>query len=187
MATTLVTAPTEYPVTLSDVKTHLKIEANDFDGELSGLIDDATKFVEDMTGRALITQTWKFYLDDFKSLIKVPKPPLSSVTSITYTDSSGSSQTLASSNYTVDAKSQPGRIHQKPSGSFPGTYGDVNDVTITFVCGYGNKTAVPEGLKRAIYLYIERMFDNPSGPYGVALDNALEMAIARYKVDYLAL
>ena len=187
MATILDTAPTEYPVTLNEAKSHLRVDGNDSDGDITALIDQATKYVESVTGRALVTQTWKVVLDSLPTELKLPKPPLQSVSSISYQDANNATQTLGASNYTVDTNSQPGRVVQSYSGTYPNTYPDLNAVTITFVCGYGARTAVPETYKQAIKLYIEKMYDMPSGPYGQALDDTLTALVINNRIENVSL
>ncbi|MGW8180403.1 MAG: head-tail connector protein [bacterium] len=159
MARTLVTAPTEHPLSLSDLKEHLRVDGSDSDSELVSLLDEATNYVESMTGRRMITQTWKLVMDGFKDSVVLPYPPLQSVSSITYQDASDATQTLASTNYTVDTDSEPARVAQSATGTYPSTYDDLNAVTITFVCGYGGREDVPEELKRAIKLYAQWAYD----------------------------
>ena len=106
-----------------------------------------------VTGRALITQTWDLVLDGFpvESFIEVPKPPLSSVTHIKYYDTAGDLQTWAVANYDVQAPSglrcARGRIALSHGIAWPSTYGEIGDVQIRFVCGYGAAGDVPKLLK----------------------------------------
>lgn len=158
-ALNLVTGPTEYPITLEEVKEHLRVDTNDFDAEIQSLIDEGTKYIEDSTGHKLITQTWTYKLDQFSDVIKIPFYPLSSVSSITYLDDNNASQTLSTGYYVVDSSSKPGRITQAYNQSYPTTYPTTNAVTITFVCGFGDALDTPERFKRAIKLYIQYMFD----------------------------
>ena len=181
--------PTIEPVTLTEIKNHLRIYDNtDSDTELTTLIKDGREYVESTTGRALITQTFELKLDGFEVCTKIPRPPLQSITSIQYQDGNNVTQTLAASNYTVDADSEPGRLVQSSSGTYPSTYDDLDAVTITFVAGYGSTAAdVPEIFKRAIKLYVEKMFDMPVSAYADSLDNALESLLLHKKIDWMAL
>ena len=54
-------------------------------------------------GRALLTQTWDMYLDEFPCAgeIIIPLSPLQSVTSVSYVDQHGATQTWASANYRI--------------------------------------------------------------------------------------
>lgn len=182
MALTLVTAPTRFPVTLDEVKDQLRISHTDSDSELTSLIVQATNYVEEQTGRRLITQTWKLTLDHFENETRLPYPPLSSISSITYQDQDNATQTLASSEYTVDTLSEPGRLVQAEAGTYPTTYNDLNSVTINFVCGYGDRTDVPEQLKQAIKLYIQWIYDMDESAKDV-----MEHLINANRVDWFSL
>lgn len=161
MALTLVTAPVGEPFTLTDAKDHLRITIDTEDSLINALIVSAREFAEGNTRRALITQTWDLTLDAFPDAIEVPLPPLQSVTSVTYIDTAGTTQTLvANTDYTVDTKSEPGRIVPAYGKSWPSTRDIVNAVTVRFVAGYGNATAVPKSIKQAMLMHIEHMFDN---------------------------
>ena len=162
MALTLVTAAAGEPLTLDDVKGHLKITSTDQDGEIVGWITAAREWAETRTGRALITQTWDLKLDGFPvdgGPITVPKPPLISVTSITYVDTNGVTQTWSSALYTVDAPTGPqarsGQIWPAYNESYPGTRAQVNAVTVRFVCGYGAVAdLVPASIRSAMKILI---------------------------------
>jgi uncharacterized phiE125 gp8 family phage protein len=142
------------------VKTHLRVTTDLEDTLLSTLITAARRGVEAHTERALVSQTWTLKLDAFPDVICVPMPPLSSVSSITYIDTAGDSQTLASSVYTTDTDSEPGRIFLAEDQSWPTTNARRQAVTVTFVAGYGAATAVPEDIKAAILLTVGHLYAN---------------------------
>ena len=189
MATTRTVDPAIEPVTLAEVKEHLRIYDNtDSDVQITALIKQGREYVERVTGRALITQTWEMKLDGFKTSLKIPHPPLQSITDVKYQDASDAEQTLAASNYTVDTDSEPARFVQSATGTFPSTYDDLNAVTITYVAGYGaTRDTVPEMFKQAIKLYVEKLYDMPVSSYAEALDSAMDALLINYKVDWLSL
>lgn len=158
--TVVSTHPSDEPVTLEDVKDALRISGSDHDSALENLIQQARKYVEFHTGRALVTQTRKLYLDSWDTEISLPFPPLQSVSSIKYRDTSNVEQTLAASNYTVDSYQEPAVITQSYGGSYPALYPDKNAITVTYTCGYGAADDVPERMKEAIKLYIQWIFDH---------------------------
>src|SRR5579884_111597 len=53
----VITPPTSEPITLSEVHSYLRIDYTDEDDTLLGLMQDARKFIEDVTDRALAAQT----------------------------------------------------------------------------------------------------------------------------------
>lgn len=144
------------------------------------------------TGRAFITQTWDLHLDDWwAGTLELPKAPLQSVTSISYVDSSGVTQTFASSNYVVDAPSgdfaEKGRIGLADGASFPLLDPVINSVTIRFVAGYGDtRNDVPEGIRTGTLMYVADMYENRqsvvTGSTVAASPQTAESVLTPYKV-----
>lgn len=63
--TQLLQAAGKEPVTLADAKAHMRVEISDDDALITGLVVAARERVELLTGRKLITQKWRLYLDRF--------------------------------------------------------------------------------------------------------------------------
>jgi uncharacterized phiE125 gp8 family phage protein len=160
MSTAIITAPGTEPITLDEAKAHLRVDLEAEDTLIEALITAAREQAEAYLKRALVTQTWELYLDEFPEQIDVPFPPLQSVTSIVYVDDDGVDQTLDTSTYTVDAKAQPGRIVPAYDESWPSTRAVPNAVTVQFVAGYGAASAVPLSIKQAMLLMIGDMYEN---------------------------
>lgn len=154
----LVTAPPVEPITLTEAKLHLKVDLTDDDDLITSLIQSARENVELVTGRALVTQTWEMTMDQFpyprsymtgtrpvggiqpQQIIRLPKPPLQSVTSITYIDSSGNTQTLATNQYVVDVTSLPGSILPAYGVAWPYAQRIPKSVTVRFVAGFADSS-----------------------------------------------
>ena len=130
------------------------------DPMITSLIKSARVRAESMTRRALITQTLDLKLDFFQNEIHVPRPTLQSVTSITYVDTDGATQTLSAADYLVDAISEPARITPAYGVTWPSTRSQTNAVTVRFVAGYGAAAAVPDGIKLWMKVRIKHFFDN---------------------------
>lgn len=183
-----------------DMKNFLKVDVSDDDTLIDDLIGAAAAHMDGrdgVLGRALLTQTWTLALDDFPcetwddpyAGIRVPLPPLQSVSSITYLDGQGVEQTLATSVYAVDTASQPGIISLKSGQSWPGVQDVRNAVTITFVAGYGDTaSALPRPLRLAAQQLVATWYDNrPSvviGTISSVLPHAFPRLIAPYVVHY---
>ena len=151
-------------VSVELARDHIKNVHGSEVSHLSLCIDAATNHVEDICNRALITQTYQWTMDTFPDLpISVPRSPLQSITSIVYVDTNGSNQTWASSNYSVDTVSHPGRIGPSTSITYPSDIETdiISNTTITFVAGYGdNANSVPAEYKQAILLMTATLFRN---------------------------
>lgn len=181
----LVTGPTEEPISLEEAKAHLRVDGNDEDTLIQSLIVAAREHVETITRRALLTQTWDLFFDYWpgpgwrwvpphpyetlvyrpavpgwgSTLVVLPLPPLQSVTEVCYTPAGGEEQTLASTEYVVDTVSEPGRI--VVTGDLPGDeLAPVNGVRIRFVAGWPAAEAVPQTIRQAMHLLVGDFYEN---------------------------
>lgn len=131
------------------------------DAQLAALVTAAREMAEAITRRALLTQTWDLFLDEFPAAeIEVPLPRLQSVTSITYTDAAGVSQTLAAGAYQVDTASEPARLLPAYGTSWPCTRAVPNAVAVRYVAGYGDTPAdVPQPIRQAVLLLVSGLYE----------------------------
>ena len=165
MALKLVTGPVVEPVSLGNMKEHLRIV--DFiidDDYISLLIKAARESAETFQSRSFITQTWDLFLDEFPErdpIIRVPKPPLQSVTTVKYTDALGVVQELvAVTDYQVDTKSEPGRISPAFGMVWPVTRAVLNAVEIRFLSGGIAAADVLEKIKMAIKQIVAHWYEH---------------------------
>jgi len=163
MSLTLITAPAALPVSLTELKAHCRIDSSDFDTYLTQLLNAATRHVEEICWRALITQTWKITLNRFPSgdaPIVLPRGSLASVSSVTYLDSDGDTITLDSADYVVSTKNEPGLIVPSYGTLWPACRDFVDSVQVQFVCGFGATSAsVPNDLRTAVMLLAGWMYE----------------------------
>jgi uncharacterized phiE125 gp8 family phage protein len=160
MALRLVTAPTSEPVTLTELKALLRVDTSDEDTLLATLLTAARQYAEEFQNRACVPQTWDLSLDCFPALIRLPRAPLASVTSITYLDGDGASQTLAANQYRVDTATEPGRVTPAYGVSWPATQTITNAVVVRFVAGWASAALVPAPIKHAIALLVSHWFEH---------------------------
>lgn len=158
---TLVSAPAVEPIALYEARNFCKVDTDEDDDLIDMLITAARTSAEGIMNRALITQTWDYSIDAFPGWEQyLPNPALQSITSIKYVDSNGVLQTLAADQYLVDTKSEPARITPAFGLVWPVTRAQTNAVTIRFICGYGNASNVPSGIKNWILMRIRTLYDN---------------------------
>ena len=176
--------PTFEPLTIAEAKKHLELAEDDasHDGHLRQLIALAREVVEHDTGIVCATGTYTLVLDDFPPAdeIMLPVRPVSSVTSITYLDSAGSTQTMSSADYVLDNNHAIPRVRLAYLDSWPGSRGTPNAVTITFVAGYATQAAVSQTIKQACLLTMARAFQDREGFERTSSDRAYEMLTARH-------
>jgi uncharacterized phiE125 gp8 family phage protein len=161
MALKIDTAPSVFPVSLTEVKEHMRITATNENDFISNLIKAATYWAESYTGMKFVDQYWIYYIDKFPSgdIIEIPFPPLLAVSYVKYYDSDDALQTLvANTNYRVDIQSIPGRI--EGINAWPGTKDKVNAVEIKFQCGYSDVSDIEEDIKAAIKTRVSDLYEN---------------------------
>jgi uncharacterized phiE125 gp8 family phage protein len=86
--------------------------------------------------------------------------PVASVVSIVYVDTTGFTQTLDPAAYKLDNVSEPCRIVPAYGTTWPDTRNEINAITVTYNCGYGAASSVPEGIKSWMKLRIGALYEN---------------------------
>lgn len=173
MRLNLHTAPAAEPIAAADLEIHSRLGTGNVTalGETSAValfISAVRQRCEAITRRQLITAIWDLVLDGFpvgREPIELPMPPLQSVTSITYTDPSGATQTLDPSLYRVviesGPKCQPGFVLPVYGQTWPTALNDLAVVTIRFSAGYGATGAsVPEGIRNWMLINVANLWEN---------------------------
>lgn len=164
---TKLSEPLVPPISLSEVKNHLRLDTSEEDLVVQGLIDSATVFCEDFQRRCFINRTMSLWLQELPMCeqIEIPRPPLVSVEAliIHYTD--GTTQTIDSSLYEVHTENEPGTIIMSSNASITipsdKTILQVNPYEIQFTCGYGTSSKdIPANVKQAMLLLIGHWFNN---------------------------
>lgn len=164
MALRLVTPPAITPVELATAKLHLRVDINDDDEYIAACIDAAREHIETTElSSALISQTWELVSDSVPgSTIVFPRPPLQSVTSVTFTDVDGNETVVDDGDYLVDTDSWPGRLVLKADKAWPSVIlPAIGGVVIRFVAGYGDAPAdVPMPIRQALLLLTGDFYEN---------------------------
>lgn len=160
MALKLITAPSEEPITLTQAKAHCRVDGSDEDALFTGvIIPAARRAAEHRTGHAIVTQTWELALDAFPAAeIKIPQPPVQSITSIKYLDAAGVEQTLSAADYALDNYGMYHWVIPAQDVTWPDTLDAANAVKIRFVTGFGLAAAVPEDIKAWLLLSIGTLY-----------------------------
>jgi uncharacterized phiE125 gp8 family phage protein len=177
----LLTLPAETPLSLAEAKAHLRVDHADEDGLITALIEAATRHLDGRDGilnRALVTQDWEYRIAAFPACgaIKLPFPPLQSVTAVSYVDAAGAVQTLPSSDYVVDTATYEGQIRRAFGIAWPATRCEEHAVRVTFKAGYGTASAVPAPIKQAMKFMIGHFYENREA-VGEAAFAELPMAV----------
>jgi uncharacterized phiE125 gp8 family phage protein len=155
----LVTPPSVEPVTLTEAKAHLGETGTSNDTLITGLIVAARQACEHYARRAFVTQTYDLALDGVSgNSIELPRPPLASVTSVTYYLEDGTSGTVSSDDYLVDDYGTPGRLTLKRGASWPTGLRETNGLVVRFVAGFGLPPVLPQPIKEAVLVMVAALF-----------------------------
>ena len=138
------------------------------DDLLTAILQAAREHVEDITRRALLTQTWDYPLQEWpdKNYIKLPFGNLQSVSSVKWKDTDGTETTLTvGTDYLVETNSEGiGKIVLPYGGSWPsGILYPSNPITIRFVCGWTSAAAIPSKIRAACLLVCGDLYANREG------------------------
>lgn len=164
MGLRLITAPSASPVSLAEAKAHLRVYGTDDDGLIAGLILAAVQLAEKQTNLLLATQTWELTLDRFPDVlgvaggaIRLPRSPVQSITSITYIDAAGATQTVTAGDYALDKDVSPAAVSTTYGKVWPTPRVQSNAVTVRFVAGHAQ---IPEPIRAAILLLLGHLYEN---------------------------
>lgn len=197
-------APAKLPVTLAEAKTHLRVDTTEEDDRITGILGAATAHVDGyagVLGRPLITQTWALKLERFPRYafirsdlragrpiddrIRLPLPPVQSVSSITYVDPDGATQTWAAAKYQLVAKETRPHVVPAYGETWPTTRDVPEAVTVTFVAGYGDDTTdVPEPIRQAILLLAGHWYQHREAVATGVVVNEVKMAVDALLTPY---
>lgn len=160
----LVTPPSATPVSVGELKLHLRIDHSDEDGLLAAIIDAAVASLDGYHGDlniAMVTQTWQVQFDTWPSCIRLPLFPVSGVNSIKYRDPNNAEQTWNASNYSLHNDELGAFIRYGYNVQPPNLYiSRADNITVEFVVGYGNASAVPAPLRQAVLLLAADLYEN---------------------------
>lgn len=186
MTPTLIEAPSVEPVSLAEMKAHLRLSSTDEDELIGKLIVAARLTIEAATGCELISQRWRVVMNRWPSdgVVRLPVKPLISCDAVRVYSDATTSATLPSSHYYVDRFASPPRIVLLTAPAEPGraTSGVEIDVTV----GYGaSATSPPEALRQAVVRlaarWFERRGDDPLEEAEIALPQDVATLIAPYR------
>ena len=183
---TIFLPPDKQPVTLDEIRSHFRIDAGDGDEDalVGAMGQAATEYAEDYLGLSLIERTFDLFLDRWPTKrirkewdgvrtgaiselfqaereLRIPKPPLISITHIKTYDDADVATTFAASKYFVDTATEPGRIVLRDAAATPAPTRVANGLEIRCVAGHGpDRDDVPESIRQGIMRMAAHLFEN---------------------------
>jgi uncharacterized phiE125 gp8 family phage protein len=179
-APVLVTPPADTPVSLAEAKANCRVDADntDEDGLISSLISAATSMLDGYSGilgRCLVTQTWQVTADSFSRCIRLPFPATD--VAIEVRDSSGSTDVVSASDYSLLQDERGSYIRFNDDYSYPTDLAEVAAVSIELEAGYGDPADVPAAIRQAILLLVAHWFANREAVNVGNITSALPFAV----------
>ena len=149
MSITTITPPAALAVSMADARLQCRRETDDtsLDALITRYIQGAAAECEAITHCALMEQTLEQTLDAFPAEgdIRLKRPPVRSIVSVTYVDAAGVTQTLPPEAYTLNATGDD-RVRSwwllpAEGTTWPATRAVVDAVRIRMVCGLATSDA----------------------------------------------
>lgn len=159
------TEPVTDPITAAEVAEYLRIDYDDHDSMIANYAKEARRSLEDgYLWKCCISQTCVDRFNEFEEM-ELHWQPVSAISSITYTDTAGATQTLASTVYELGNNHGIWHVRLKYGQTWPATRSHNDVVTVTYTAGYGTSaSSVPEAIRQAIIMYAGSLYDNPQDP-----------------------
>ncbi|WP_426036495.1 head-tail connector protein [Brevundimonas sp. DC300-4] len=157
-------APTSAPVSLTEAKTHLRVDHGDEDTLIQAFIDAATAHLDGWSGvlgRALVTQTWSQVFDRFEPRLRLPMPA-ATVTGVTCVDPDGLTLTLDDEDYVLRTDALGSFVETVHGVNWPATRDQTGTVSVTFTCGEPG-SSVPAPITAAILLMVGDLYASREG------------------------
>jgi len=142
------------PLSLEEVKEHLRILHSEDDNYITSLIASAESMCTQITNRQLRRATIELYHDTWKREIKLPRPPFVSVVSVQYQKDDDS--WVGFSDYVLDEFSEPSAIYPN---TFPTIKKGKNVLKVTYQAGYEDGK-VPEQIRLWMKMKIATWYEN---------------------------
>jgi uncharacterized phiE125 gp8 family phage protein len=148
-------------ISLATVKTALKIDYSDDDAELTRLISVAISWVETYCGFKLTSASRTMYLGDWRRTVLAVQP-VTSITSVVYTDTADDAQTVDAEDYWLD------RTGDLVALEFLDTFErkDGTLITVTYLAGYSTE---PNEAVQAVISLVGLWYNNPEAAQPVGL------------------
>ena len=141
---------------LDAVKRHLRVDHDDDDTYIGGLIATASMWLDGPSGgwlgRALGVQLLELRADSFGCAFRLPFPPLIDIVSVKYDDPAGVEQTIDAASYAVDPA---GEWYFKPGASWPSLAAAPDAVRVRYRAGY---QYVPAPILHAMLMLIGQWY-----------------------------
>ncbi len=153
MSLTLIAPAAAEPVTLAELKEHIRVTDASEDAFIAGALAAAVRSIEARSGLALLTQGWRLALDAApQETLLLPIAPVQSVDAVTV-----SAAPVDPSVYEA-APGSPGRL--RVAAPWPAPARAIGDIAIDFTAGHATPADTPGPLKQAVLMLAAHFYEN---------------------------
>jgi len=184
MTSYLLAGPAEEPVSLDEAKVFLKVEDDAEDGLITTLISAARLHIEGVTGRALLTQSWRVVLDRWPEnrTVKLPVTPFISLTEISAYDDGGGVHPIGLAQFFAE----PDRLLLPLSVAGMPSLRERGGLEIDYVAGFGDAPEdVPADIRQALLVLVAYWFEHRDAVIvagsGSVVPTGFDLLVARHK------
>jgi uncharacterized phiE125 gp8 family phage protein len=185
-ATITTTEPAVEPVSLAQMKLHLRVDITEDDDLITALITAARRYCESFTGQRIIEQSLETRFEQFPHggrPIVLPYGPTISIDAVKYIDEAAAEQTWPAAQYQTDLISKRARIRPAYNVPWPITFYDqMHAVRIEWKAGYAGQpsdpaSAVPAEFGQAIKLLVGHWYEARTPVVIGSISKSLEFAL----------
>ncbi|CAK9097102.1 Uncharacterized protein SCF082_LOCUS45562, partial [Durusdinium trenchii] len=159
-ALTITTPADTLPISVSDLKAHMRITHSADDDYITDLAWMAYAWIEREADITISETAYSLVMSEFDPVVILPKPPVSSVDSVSYYDSDNESQSLSEGTdfYLVNSTKQAAML--TPVERWPSVYSRPDAITISFTC---ESDPVPHQVSHLMRLLVSNAYEFREG------------------------
>jgi uncharacterized phiE125 gp8 family phage protein len=157
----VITPPQVTPVTLEEVKAHLKVTGTDEDSLLAIYIQAATNAAEAYTNIRFIDTEIEEVFDEFHEMTYL-RFPTKQIDSIKYDSSDDTEKTVNTAIYVLNTYTEPQVLLRQSGQNWPNDLADKRlRIRVRYIAGFGDEpSTVPADIRSAILLIVGHLYEN---------------------------
>lgn len=159
----------DLPLTLAEVKAHLRVDHDDEDGLISSLLAAACGAVSEEIGRVLSPETWTLSFPQHRGDLVLPIRPVSAIAAVSYYDRDDAKQVGNPADFYLFPHPDRPVVRPKNDKKWPDVIDREDAITLTLSVGL---SSVPDEILAAIKLLIGHWYENRNAVDAQKMDEA---------------
>ncbi|MEZ5776025.1 MAG: head-tail connector protein [Hyphomicrobiaceae bacterium] len=153
--------PAVEPLTLAEIKSHLRLDHGEEDALIASLLSAARLHLEMLLSSAFVTQSWRLVLDRWPDdgIVAMPLAPVRTIDEVRLRDGSGASVVIDAARWFL-APGPPARLAPGGSMIWPQPGRPIAGIEIDFTAGFGDTgDDVPGPIRQALRLLVADWYE----------------------------